>query len=158
MLPTLSRRRKPISTDDNKALVRRWFSDVMTRGDMSVFDDICAVCHPDFEMIRGVAQPAPRGIDGTKELISGLRMAFPDLTATVDEQIAEGEKVVSLVTMTGTHQGDFMGIPATGRAFTIPGVSVWEVRGGHLISEWVSWDSMGMMQQLGIGSAPAAQT
>ncbi len=158
MLPTLGRRRQVISTDENKALVQRWFSDVITQGDMSSFDAICAECHPDFEMIRGVMEPAPRGVDSTKELISSLRMAFPDLSATVDEQIAEGDKVVSVVTMSGTHQGDFMGIPATGRSFTIPGVSIWEVRGGLLISEWVNWDTMGMMQQLGVASAPAAQS
>lgn len=117
---------------------------------MSSFDDICAVCHPDFEMIKGVAQPAPRGIDGTKELISSMRTSFPDLSATVDEQIAEGDKVVSLVTMSGTHEGEFMGIPATGKSFSIPGVSIWEVRGGRLISEQVNWDAMEMMKQLGV--------
>ncbi|HXV72832.1 MAG TPA: ester cyclase [Acidimicrobiia bacterium] len=142
-----------MSTEENKTLVQRWFKEVVSQGDLSTFDAICAVCHPDFEMIKGVANPAPRGIEGTKELISGLRTAFPDLTATVDEQIAEGDKVVSVVTMTGTHKGDFMGMPATGRSFTIPGVSIWEVRGGQLISEWVNWDSMAMMQQLGV-SAP----
>ena len=145
------RRRKVISTDENKALVRRWFSDVITQGDMSSFDAICAACQPDFEMIRGVVEPAPRGIEGTKELISSLRTSFPDLSATVDEQIAEGDHVVSLVTMTGTHQGDFMGFPATGRSFSMPGVSIWEVRGDRLISERVNWDSMAMMQQLGVG-------
>lgn len=150
--PGTYRRRKAISTDENKALVRRWFSDVITQGDMSSFDAICAACHPDFEMIRGVVEPAPRGIEGTKELISSIRTSFPDLNATVDEQIAEGDKVVSVVTMTGTHQGDFMGIPATGRSFSIPGVSIWEVRAGRLISERVNWDTMAMMQQLGVGS------
>ncbi|HET9203414.1 MAG TPA: ester cyclase, partial [Acidimicrobiia bacterium] len=148
----------PTSTDENKALVQRWFNDVVSQGDMSSFDAICAVCHPDFEMIRGVANPAPRGFEATKGLISSLRTAFPDLSATVDEQIAEGDKVVSLVTMTGTHQGDFMGIPATGRSFTMPGVSVWEVRDGQLISEMVSWDSMAMMQQLGVAPAPPGQS
>jgi steroid delta-isomerase-like uncharacterized protein len=147
-----------MSTDENKALVQRWFSDVVSQGDMSSFDAICAVCHPDFEMIRGVANPAPRGIEATKGLISSLRTAFPDLSATVDEQIAEGDKVVSVVTMTGTHQGDFMGVPATGRSFTMPGVSIWEVRDGQLISELVSWDSMGMMQQLGVAAGPPGQS
>lgn len=157
MLPTRRDRRLLISTEENKGVVQRWFSDVVSKGDMSSFDAICAACHPDFEMIRGVVTPAPRGIEGTKELISSLRTAFPDLSARVDEQIAEGDKVVSVVTMTGTHEGDFMGIPATGRSFSIPGVSIWEVRGGRLISEWVNWDAMAMMEQLGVTSAPAGQ-
>jgi steroid delta-isomerase-like uncharacterized protein len=144
-----------VSTDENKAVVQRWFTDVVSRGDMSSLDAICAVCHPDFAMVTGVVDPAPKGIDGLKGLITSLRTAFPDLSATVVEQVAEGDKVVSRVTMSGTHQGEFMGIPATGKPFTIPGVSIWEVRGGQLISEWVNWDSMGMMQQLGLAPGPA---
>ena len=107
---------------------------------------------------KGRSRAGPSGITGLKDLITSLRGAFPDLTATVDEQVAEGDKVVSRVTMTGTHEGEFMGMPATGKSFTIPGVSIWEVRGGQLISEWVNWDSMGMMQQLGVIPAPATQS
>jgi hypothetical protein len=51
-----------------------------------------------------------------------------------------------------------MGVPATGKFFTIPGISIWGIRGGQLISEWVSWDAMGMMQQLDLGAAPAPQS
>jgi len=145
-----------VSTDENKAVVQRWFSDVVSRGDMQSLDEICAVCHPQFEMVRGVVEPAPQGINGLKGLIASLRTAFPDLSATVDEQVAEGDKVVSRVTMSGTHEGEFMGVPATGKSFTIPGVSIWEVIDGQLISEWVSWDSMSMMQQLGLLPAPAS--
>lgn len=147
-----------MSTDENKAVVQRWFSDVVSGGDMSSLDAICAVCHPQFAMIQGVIEPAPQGLPGVKALITSLRTAFPDLNATVDEQIAEGDKVVSRVTMSGTHQGEFMGMPATGKSFTIPGVSIWEVRGDMLISEWVTWDSMSMMQQLGLVPAPASQS
>ena len=106
-------------------------------------------------MVRGVVEPAPQGIPGLKDLIASFRTSFPDLNATVEEQVAGGDKVVSRLTMSGTHQGEFMGMPATGKSFTIPGVSIWEVRGGQLISEWVSWDAMGMMQQLGAMPAPA---
>jgi steroid delta-isomerase-like uncharacterized protein len=146
------------TTDENKAVVQRWFSEVVSNGDMSSLDEICAVCHPQFAMVEGVVEPAPQGISGLKDLIRGLRAAFPDLVATVDEQVAEGDKVVSRVTMTGTHQGEFMGMPATGKSFSVPGVSIWEVRGGQLISEWVSWDSMGMLRQLDLMTAPAPQS
>jgi steroid delta-isomerase-like uncharacterized protein len=144
-----------MSTDENKAVVRRWFADVVSRGDMSSLDAICAVCDPQFAMVRGVIEPAPQGIPGLKGLVTSLRTAFPDLTATVDEQVAEGDKVVSRVTMSGTHRGEFMGMPPTGRSFSVAGVSIWEVRGGQLISEWVNWDSMAMMQQLGAVPPPA---
>jgi steroid delta-isomerase-like uncharacterized protein len=144
-----------MSIDDNKAVVRRWFDEVVSHGNMSSLDAICAQCHPQFAVVRGVVEPAPQGIPGLKGLVTSLRTAFPDLNAKVDEQIAEGDKVVSRVTMSGTHQGEFMGMPPTGRSFTIAGVSIWEVRGGQLISEWVNWDSMGMMKQLGVVPAPA---
>ena len=101
-------------------------------------------------------EPAPLGMSGLKSLITGLRSAFPELQATVEEQIAEGDKVVTRVTIRGTQEGEFLGMPATGRSFTIPGVSIWEVRGNLLIQEWVSWDALGMMQQLGAIPVPEA--
>ena len=143
-----------MSTDDNKAVVRRWFDEVLSQGDMGALDSICAECHPQFAVIRGVIEPAPLGMSGLKSLITSLRTAFPDLQATVEEQIAEGDKVVSRVTMRGTQRGEFNGMPATGKSFNISGVSIWEVRGNLLIQEWVHWDAMGMMQQLGAIPAP----
>ena len=143
-----------MSTEENKAVVRRWFDEVLSRGDLDALDSICAECHPQFAVIRGVIEPAPLGMSGLKSLITSLRGAFPDLQATVEEQIAEGDKVVSRVTMRGTQRGEFNGMPATGKSFTISGVSIWEVRGNLLIQEWVNWDALGMMQQLGAIPAP----
>jgi steroid delta-isomerase-like uncharacterized protein len=144
-----------MSTDENKAVVRRWFDEVVGQGNMSSLDAICAQCHPQFVVVRGVVEPAPQGIPGLKGLVTSLRTAFPDLHAAVDEQIAEGDKVVSRVTMSGTQEGEFMGMPGTGKSFTVTGVSIWEVRGGQLISEWVNWDSLSMMRQLGAMPDPA---
>jgi steroid delta-isomerase-like uncharacterized protein len=143
-----------MSTEENKAIVRRWFEEVLSQGDMDALDSICAECHPQFAVVRGVMEPAPLGMSGLKSLITSLRSAFPDLEAAVEEQIAEGDKVVTRVTMRGTQRGEFQGMPATGKSFTIPGVSIWEVRGNLLIQEWVSWDALGMMQQLGAIPAP----
>lgn len=145
-----------MSTEENKAVVRRWFDEVLSRGDLDALDSICAECHPQFAVVRGVMEPAPLGMSGLKSLITGLRSAFPDLQATVEEQIAEADKVVTRVTIRGTQEGEFLGMPATGRSFTIPGVSIWEVRGNLLIQEWVSWDALGMMQQLGAIPVPEA--
>jgi steroid delta-isomerase-like uncharacterized protein len=143
-----------MSTEENKAIVRRWFEEVISRGNMNTLDLICAQCHPQFVVQRGVAEPPPQGIPAFKNLITSFRTAFPDFQATVEEQIAEGDKVVSRLTVTGTHRAEFMGIPPTGKPFNVSAVSIWEVKGGLLISEWVNWDTMGMMQQLG-GSAAA---
>ena len=143
-----------MSTEENKAIVRRWFDEVLSRGDMDALDSICAECHPQFAVVRGVMEPAPLGMSGLKNLITSLRSAFPDLQATVEDQIAEGDKVVTRVTIRGTQEGEIFGMPATGKSFTIPGVSIWEVRGNLLIQEWVSWDALGMMQQLGAIPVP----
>ena len=66
-----------MSTDENKAIVQRWFSDVVSRGDMESLDAICAVCHPEFEMVRGVVEPAPQGITGLKDLITSHARGIP---------------------------------------------------------------------------------
>ena len=62
-----------MSTEENKAVVQRWFSEVVSNGDMSCLDEICAVCHPQFAMVRGVVEPAPQGIPGLKDLIASFR-------------------------------------------------------------------------------------
>ena len=147
-----------MSTEESKAIVQRWFSDVVSCGDMeSPRRDLCRLPSTVRDGARR-SRAGPSRDFRSQRPDHQFREAFPDLTATVDEQVAEGDKVVSRVTMTGTHQGEFMGMPATGKSFPIPGVSIWEVRGGQLISEWVNWDSMGMMQQLGVGPAPATQS
>ena len=67
--------------DDNKALVRRWFDEVVSAGNMDTLDAICQECHPMFAVIKGIVEPAPTGIPGLKGLISQIRQAIPDLTA-----------------------------------------------------------------------------
>ena len=103
-----------MSTEENKAIVRRWFSEVVSNGDMSCLDEICAVCHPQFAMVRGVVEPAPQGIPGLKDLIASFRTAFPDLTATVDEQVAEAEGAVQLLVV--AVPGDVVGCGAFAHA------------------------------------------
>src|SRR5256885_994868 len=89
----------------NKAVVRRWFEEVLSRGDMTVFDEICMVCAPQSALIRGVVEPAPKGMQGARDLVAEFRAAFPDLRFTVEGQVAEGDKVVSRLTLEGTNQG-----------------------------------------------------
>src|SRR5690349_21065347 len=115
-----------MSSEENKAIVRRWFEEVVSHGDMSTLDAICVQCHPQFVVTRGVVEPPPQGIPGLKNLITTFRTAFPDFHATIEEQIAEGDKVVSRLTVSGTHRGEFLGIPPTGKPFTVSGVSIWE--------------------------------
>jgi steroid delta-isomerase-like uncharacterized protein len=140
--------------EDNKALVRRWFDEVVSNGNLDTLDAICAACAPSFVVIKGTIGE-PQGIPGLRDLIMNFRRAYPDLQAVIEDQIAEGDKVVTRLTMKGTHRGEIMGIPATNRPFSISGTSIWEVKNGLLIQEHVNWDALGMLQQLGVMPNPA---
>jgi predicted ester cyclase len=80
--------------------------------------------------------------------------AFPDLKVTSDFQVAEGDKVVMRWTGTGTHTGELMGIPATGKRIEMTGIGIQRIAGGRIVEEWVESDQMGMMQQLGVVPPP----
>ena len=146
-----------MSLEENKAVVRRWFSEVMSNGDISTVDLICMECHPGFAVLNGVMENPPTGIPGVKEMVRLFRSAFPDLQFDVEDQIAEGNKVATQLKVHGTHQGDFLGIPPTGKQITTWGISIWELADGKLLQEHVSWDTLGLLQQLGaIPSGPPA--
>ncbi len=143
-----------MSIEENKAVVRRWYEEVMNQGNVEAVDLICAQCAPSFVVLKGVVPDASGGLDGLKELVQYFHAAVPDVQIKVEDQIAEGNKVVSRISIEGTHDGEFMGIPATNKPFSVKGVSIWLVGEGKLIEEWVSWDTMGMMQQLGVIGGP----
>lgn len=96
-----------------------------------------------------------RGLDAFRELIASLRAAFPDLDDTIGDQIAEGDKVVTHWTWTGTHKGEFMGIPATGKKVEVEVVSISHFAGDKVVESWDYVDTLGMMQQLGVVPPPA---
>ena len=139
-----------MSLEENKAVVRRWFDEVISNGNLSTVDLICMECHPGFVVLNGIVENPPTGLEGVKELIKMFRTAFPDLRFEIEDQIAEGNKVVSRLNVHGTHQGDFQGIPPSGKHISVSGVSIWELADGKLLQERVNWDALGLMQQLGV--------
>ncbi len=145
---------------DNKLVVRRSFEELFTRGDLRVADEVFA---PDYV---GHDPTLPHDLHGPEEFKQFVRMyrsAFPDLTLTVEDQIAEGDLVVTRFTARGTHRGELMGIPPTGNCVAITGISIDRMRDGKSVESWTNYDVMTMMQQLGIipavgpEIAPAAQ-
>jgi steroid delta-isomerase-like uncharacterized protein len=94
------------------------------------------------------------GPEGVKHFASAFRSAFPDGQSTVEDQIAEGDKVVTRYTFSGTHQGEFMGIPPTGNRVQMTGVYVSRISGEKIVEEWNNYDLLGLMQQLGVIPAP----
>jgi steroid delta-isomerase-like uncharacterized protein len=134
-----------VSIEENKAIYRRWFEDVVTAGDMTLADELLA---PDYRLhFPGV--PAPLDREGHKQLVGMFRSAFPDWVETVEDVIAEGDKVVIRVLGSGTHQGEFQGIPATGKRVSASGVGIGRLANGRIAETWAAYDALGLMQQLG---------
>lgn len=140
-----------MSVEENKALYRRWFEEVVNDGDLALADELLA---PDYRLhFPGAPQPFDR--DGHKQLVMMFRTGFPDWIETVDEVIAEADKVVIRVTGRGTHEGEFQGIPPTGASVTATGVGIGRIENGRIAESWAAYDALGLMQQLGAVPAPA---
>ena len=141
-------------TEENKALVRRFYADVFERRDLSALEQYLAADYVDHTPPPGV----PAGIEGTRQWFGRLLAAFPDARVTVEDQIAEGDKVVARVGATGTQNGEFMGMPASGRQVGIEGIDILRFTGGKIVEHWGQFDILGMLQQLGAipppGQAP----
>ena len=140
-----------MSAEQNKALVRQMVEEMFNRGNISVADKFLA---PDFVEREELPPGIPSGREGVIQLTAMLRSAFPDFKATIDDIIAEGDKVVIRQTWTGTHKGEFMGIPPTGKSVSIGVIDIIRVAGGKFVEHWGQMDTMGLMQQLGAVPPP----
>jgi len=136
--------------EENKALTRRLFEEGVNQNNPSVFDELIA---PDF--VNHDAPPGiPRGPEGMRQLVAMFRTAFPDMRVTFEEELADGDSVIHRGYVTGTHQGDFQGIPPTAKQVKIKTIDIWRVANGKMVENWVQMDMLGMMQQLGVVPAP----
>jgi steroid delta-isomerase-like uncharacterized protein len=140
-----------MSTEENKAIVRRLNDEVWTEGRLEVIDELIA---DDFVTTVVGAPEQIRGPQGFREFVAMYRKAFPDLRITVDEQIAEGETVVTRWTATGTNEGELMGMPASGKQATTAGININRVAGGKLVEGWGLFDQLGLLQQIGAVPVP----
>ena len=138
--------------ETNKTVARRFFEEVFGQGKLNVLDEIIASDHVNSG--PGTLPGLPTGPEGTKQLVTVYRNAFPDLRFTIDEQIAEGDKVVTRWTADGTHQGELLGIPATRKTSTVTGITVDRILNGKIAETWGIFDQFGMMQQLGVIPTP----
>jgi steroid delta-isomerase-like uncharacterized protein len=134
-----------MSVEQNKALMRRFYDEVVNRGNLNMIDELVSPDFVDHEAFPGL----PAGREGVKQFFSMLRAAFPDLRMNVDDLIAEGDKAVARGTMTGTHQGEFAGIAATGKTVSVPTIDIARFAHGKLAEHWGVTDTMSMAEQLG---------
>ncbi len=138
-----------MSAEEHKAIARRAY-EIFSSGPLEAIDEVIA---PD--LVDHNAQPGQAGgIEGTRQLLGMLRAAFPDLRFTPEDLIAEGDRVVARVTLTGTHQGAFQGLPPTGKQVTISGIEIVRIANGKAVERWGQFDNLGMLQQLGAIPAP----
>jgi len=136
---------------DLKALAGRIYDEVFNGGDLDLIDDLL---HDDF--VEHEALPGlPNGKDAPKAFMTMARNAFPDFRMTVHDVLQDGNKVMVRARASGTHQGEFMGIPATGNEFDVAVMDIMEYDGDKVIAHWGVMDTAGMMQQLGVGGPPA---
>lgn len=138
-------------SEENKALVRRWFEEVFNQQDFDVAEEIVAQDHVDHDP---TLPDTPSGPEGVKQSVSLYHGAFPDAHITVEDQIAEGDLVATRWTGRGTHQGDLMGVPPGGNRVTVAGITINRISGGKIVESWDSYDALGMMQQVGAIPAP----
>ena len=125
--------------------------EIFIRGNISQADEFLA---PDFVEHEELPPGMPSGREGVKQLTATIRSAFPDFKATIDDMVAEDDKVVLRMTWRGTHQGEFMGVPPTGRNVSFGVIDIIRIVGGKFVEHWGQMDSMGLMQQLGAIPAP----
>jgi steroid delta-isomerase-like uncharacterized protein len=134
------------TVERNKSIARRFFEEAANRGNLAVMDEVISA-----DFVDHAAPPGtPPGVEGAKQFLSAVRTSFPDLHLTIEEMIAERDKVVVLLTVHGTHKGELKGIPPTGKQATWKGADILRIAGGKMVERWVLRDHLGMMQQLGI--------
>lgn len=140
-------------SEQNKALSRRAFEEIWNQGKLNVIDELVAPnCVLHDPMIPG---GKTSGTPGYKQFTETYRAAFPDLHFAINDQIAEGDKVVTRYTATGTFKGALMGIAPNGKHATVSGMTFDRYHDGKLIEGWLNYDGLGLFQQLGIVALPA---
>ena len=136
-----------MSVEENKAIARRLFESVWNEGNMDVIDEI--INAPEFVDNHYMFPEPLHGTDNFKQIVTAFRSAFPDVRLTIEDVLGEGDKVVLRWSLRGTHQGDLMGIPPTGKAVQLTGMVIVRFSGGKIVERWVSEDALGLMRQLG---------
>ncbi|HLE72793.1 MAG TPA: ester cyclase [Anaerolineales bacterium] len=138
-----------MSVEQNKAAARSIVEGI-SRGDTSIIDELFTQNYEDRSAPPGI----PPGREGTRQFLAALRSAFPDFKYTLEDEIAEGDTVVHRLTGRGTMQGEFLGMPPTGKQATWQEIHIGRFEDGKIAEHWATVDQMGMLQQLGLMPAP----
>jgi steroid delta-isomerase-like uncharacterized protein len=140
-----------MSEQDNTAVVRRYYDEVFNQRNVDLVDDLAVEDYIEHD-------PFPGQGNGRRDLrarVEAILSAFNPLRFSIEDVVAEGGRVVVRWSQTGTHSGNFMGVPPTGTEFTIAGIDIHEVRDGRMAEHWHVVDQLALLQQLGVIPAPS---
>ena len=137
-------------SEDGKNLLRRFYAEISS-GNVDVTDELIADDFVEHEEFPGI-EPSKEGV---RQMFTLFRSAFPDLRMEPQEMVGEGDMLSCRATFAGTHQGEFMGIPPSGRRIEVDAIDILRIRDGKFVEHWGVMDAMTMMQQIGAIPAPA---
>jgi steroid delta-isomerase-like uncharacterized protein len=136
-----------MSTEQNKTLVGRWWEALDQGTALQMIGETYASDY----ILHDPSLPQPvHGVEGVRAFVTSVLAAFPDAQYTIEELIAENDKVVQYITVRGTHQAEFQGIPATGRQISVWIMVISRIANGKIVEEWQLFDALGMLQQMGV--------
>jgi len=135
-------------SEHNKRLVRRALDETYAKGNLELANELV---HPDFVDHEPAHPEQPSGPESVKQTARQLQGAFGGLRFEVEDEIAEGDKVVQLVTMSGRHTGPLMGHEPTGRQFAVRHIYIWRIADDKIVDHWGSRNDLGLLTQLGLG-------
>jgi len=142
-----------MSPEENKAIVRRFYDEVLNGRNMRLLPELWHESAVNY--FAGFPEPL-RGLHALEGFAGQIFGAFPDLYITIEDLLAEGDRVVNRWTGRGTHRGDFMGVPPTGKPVTITSIDIYRLEAGKIAEEWASADLLGILRQ--IGATPGSES
>ncbi len=141
-----------MSLANNKDIVQKTFDVVWNQHNTAAIDELYASDYTTHDELPGFSQDRK----GFKEWVNQTTRAFPDIEFKIKDQLAEGDEVVTRWEAHGTQKGEFMGVPASGKAITVTGLTMNRLQNNKIKESWNEWDSLSLMQQLGVISEPSA--
>ena len=135
----------------NATLLRRAVEEIWNRGDYAAIDELIAV---DYLGHASTPGDETHGREGYTRFYTSLREAFPDIAFAIEDQIVDGDRVVTRWTAHATHTGEFLGIPPTGRQGSVTGITIDRIANGMIVECWTNADELGLLHQLGVVPAP----
>jgi steroid delta-isomerase-like uncharacterized protein len=140
-----------MSLEQNKSIVRRWIEEGWSQGhEQDLVEEVFAA-----SCLLHESSTDLHGIEALKQVVTATRLAFPDVKILIEDLIAEGNKVVARIMVHGTHQGEFLGVAATGKRVTLMDIAIFHLADGKIVETWELLDGLHTLRQLGVSSIPA---